>query len=93
VAAGEGAFLTWRMRFPASPTPPSNTKSSTRFPPLSTACALTQRDGILYKLVIFQVFLKQKSLYSSKCTIMWKPNRCVFSQRLSTVAWQTYILG
>jgi hypothetical protein len=43
--------------------------------------------------VIFQVFLKQKSLYSSKCTIMWKPNRCVFSQRLSTVAWQTYILG
>ena len=41
VAAGDGAFLTCRTRLPMSPTPPSNTKSSTRFPSWSMACART----------------------------------------------------
>lgn len=46
VAAGEGAFLTWRILLPISPLPPSNTKSSTKFPSLSNAWALTP-DGPL----------------------------------------------
>lgn len=41
VAAGEGAFLTWSTRLPRSPSPPSNTKSSTRFPFRSSAWART----------------------------------------------------
>lgn len=46
VAAGEGAFLTWRILLPRSPVPPPNTKSSTKLPSLSNACALTP-DGPL----------------------------------------------
>lgn len=37
VAAGEGAFLTCRILLPMLPVPPSNTKSSTKFPSLSRA--------------------------------------------------------
>lgn len=37
VAAGEGAFLTCRILLPTLPVPPSNTKSSTKFPSLSRA--------------------------------------------------------
>lgn len=41
VAAGDGALRTWRTRLPTSPTPPSKTKSSTRFPSRSRAWART----------------------------------------------------
>ena len=41
VAPGEGAFLTCRTRLPMSPAPPSNTKSSTKFPSRSIAWART----------------------------------------------------
>ena len=42
VAAGDGALVTWNALSPVEPTwPPSKTKSSTKFPETSTACART----------------------------------------------------
>ena len=41
VAAGEGALRQCNILLPMLPFPPSNTKSSTKLPSLSNACALT----------------------------------------------------
>ena len=63
VAPGEGAFLTCRTRLPMSPEPPSNTKSSTKFPSRSMAWARTPA-GPLWLVEVKQNSFKSSYQYS-----------------------------
>lgn len=72
VAPGDGALRTWSTRSLNSPFPASNTKSSTKFPSSSIACARTPAGPLLYNHKIetckWTEFRKMFGLHLKKCS-------------------------